>query len=452
MRESVMVVEMMPGTAHYRIAYINDAFTKMTGYSYEEVVGSEPGSLWGHHSDRSIIERATWELGAGRPFEERTISYRKNGSPFLLEAYVEPIDPAGQQLLMVMRDVTEHNPRDTAMRHIVAALDHVDEAIVVLSSERRVQYLNRAADEMFGGEGELQLPLPKNAWKQIAQGLGWCGHVEQPDAHGERRLRIEVQPVHGFDGEPSLLVIAHDVTDVERLQSIADSVNLSDNLGHFLSGIRHELGNPINSIKTALTVLRSNLETFSPQKVSDYVDRVLGEVGRVEYLLCSLRSFSLHESVLLDRVEISTIIREIVALVQPSVLRSGVMLEVDPPASAYIIADTRAVYQILLNLVSNAIESQPGSSGLSIRLETKAGPDYVDIAVIDNGPGMNEKDMALAMRPFFTTKRKGTGLGLVIAQRLASNQGGRLRLYSEPGKGTQAVLSLARAPALDGRL
>jgi len=451
MHEAVMVINATPMTSRPRVAYVNDAFTRMTGYSHGEVVGSLPETLWAQPGDRVMIEHATRELRAGRSFEGRMIGYRKDGTPFLLEGYVEPIGRGGSQFLMVMRDVTDQAPRDAAMRHIAAALDHVDEAIVVLSKGRQVHYLNRAANELFGGEGEVQLPLPKNAWKQLDQGLAWTGQVEVSGADGERRLRIDVQPVQGFDGEPSLLVIVHDVTHVERLQSIADSVNLSDNLGHFLSGIRHELGNPINSIKTALTVLRSNLDTFSPEKINDYVDRVLGEVGRVEYLLCSLRSFSLHESVTLDRVELSTIIREIVALVQPSVLRSGVLLEVDPAPEVAIIADVRAVYQILLNLVSNAIEALPAPGDCCIRLETTAGPDYVDISISDNGPGMSHDDMALAMRPFFTTKRKGTGLGLVIAQRLAANQGGRLRLYSERGKGTRAVVSLARAPARDDR-
>lgn len=334
--------------------------------------------------------------------------------------------------------------RDTGVRHVVAALDHVEEAIVVLSADRRVQYLNRPAKALLDN-GAKAVPLPSNAWKRLDQGLPWSGQARLNEDCNDCRLRIKVQHVHSFDGQPSLLIIIRDVTEVERLQSIADSVNLSDNLGHFLSGIRHELGNPVNSIKTALTVLGANLTTFPAEKVADYVDRVLGEVGRIEYLLRSLRSFTSHESVKLERVEVSTIVREVVALVRPST-SAGFTLLVDPAPATCVVADRRAVYQILLNLVSNAIEAQPDRSKATIRLEITETDEHVNLVVVDDGLGMSPKEMALAMRPFFTTKPTGTGLGLVIAQRLAENQGGRLRLHSTRGGGTRAVLSLARAP------
>lgn len=432
-----------------QIAYVNPAFTRMTGYELDDVQGASPNVLWGRQSDRATLDHAVRELRAGRAFEGRIIGYRKNGNPFLVDGYAEPL-PTGpsqdQELLVVMRDVTEETPRDAAMRHIVAALDHVEEAIVVLSIDRSIRYLNRAANEIFGDDDGIKIPLPRNAWKQLEQGLSWTGGAIACTPSGDRQLDVDVQQVHGFDGEPSLLVIARDVTDVERLQSIADSVNLSDNLGHFLSGIRHELGNPVNSIKTALTVLRSNLETFGPLKVHDYLQRVLGEVERIEFLLSSLRSFSRHESVTLHRIELPVLLREVVALVQPSVRDSGVTLVVEPPPAVSVIADERALYQILLNLVSNAIEAPRDHGDKVIRVETMARSEYVDIAVVDNGRGMTADELDNALRPFFTTKRTGTGLGLVIANRLAANQGGRLRLLSTPGEGTRAVVSLARAP------
>lgn len=449
MHEAVMVLKGRLHSGDVQIAYVNPAFTRMTGYELDDVQGASPNVLWGRQSDRATLDHAVRELRAGRAFEGRIIGYRKNGNPFLVDGYAEPL-PTGpsqdQELLVVMRDVTEETPRDAAMRHIVAALDHVEEAIVVLSIDRSIRYLNRAANEIFGDDDGIKIPLPRNAWKQLEQGLSWTGGAIACTPSGDRQLDVDVQQVHGFDGEPSLLVIARDVTDVERLQSIADSVNLSDNLGHFLSGIRHELGNPVNSIKTALTVLRSNLETFGPLKVHDYLQRVLGEVERIEFLLSSLRSFSRHESVTLHRIELPVLLREVVALVQPSVRDSGVTLVVEPPPAVSVIADERALYQILLNLVSNAIEAPRDHGDKVIRVETMARSEYVDIAVVDNGRGMTADELDNALRPFFTTKRTGTGLGLVIANRLAANQGGRLRLLSTPGEGTRAVVSLARAP------
>lgn len=432
-----------------RIVFVNDAFARLTGYSAEELDGHTADTLWGPHSDRAALQEALRELRAGRAFDGRIVVYRKDGTPFIADGYVEPILRglgAEPELLVVARNVTEQNPRDAAVRHIVAALDHVEEGVVVLSADGDVQYLNRAGYDLFSRGGNVNVPLPRSAWKRLDQGLAWAGEAMVAMPTGNRLLELDVQPVHGFDGEPSRLVVARDVTDVQRLRSIADSVNLSDNLGHFLSGIRHELGNPVNSVKTALTVLHSNLGTFGAEKTRDYLQLVLGEIGRIEFLLSSLRSFSRHESVILDRVEVSALVKEVLSPVRTSVRNSQVELVVEPPPAVSVIADQRAVYQVLLNLISNAIEAPRGETELIIRIETTARRDYVDISVVDNAAGMTAKDLEMAMRPFHTTKRTGTGLGLVIASRLAANQGGQLRLLSTPGEGTRAVLSLPRAP------
>lgn len=344
-----------------------------------------------------------------------------------------------------IEEVALHEPSGATVRQMITALDNVREGIVVLSAERRVVYRNRAAHSMFDQESEIAVPA--SAWEHLERGRTWKGTLVARQHGEERRLRFYAKPLLGLEGERSYLLVVHDVTEVQRLQSIADAVSFSDSLGHFLSGIRHELGNPVNSIKTALTVLRTNLDGFPAAKVADYVDRVLGEVTRIEYLLQWLRSFTVNEVVVLGRVELPDFLREVIALVEPSAQRAGVSVELAPPPSVAVIADARALCQVVLNLVSNAIEALASHEGEPmLRIEAVEAGDRVELCVIDNGPGMPAEIQALAMRPFFTTKRTGTGLGLVIAQRLVAMQGGRLRLASEPGMGTRAVVSLPLAP------
>jgi signal transduction histidine kinase len=347
-----------------------------------------------------------------------------------------------------MDDVVYEEPRGATFRQMITALDNVQEAIVVLAADRSVQYRNRAAQALF--DDATEIGLPQSAWGQLERGRTWKGTAVVHHRGEERRLRFYAKPLLGLLGERTHLVVVHDVTDVQRLQSIADAVNFSDNLGHFLSGIRHELGNPVNSIKTALTVLRTNLDGFGPEKVANYLDRVLGEVGRIEYLLHWLRSLSVDEVVTLGRVDLPGFVRAVTALVEPSAQRAGVVLVVDPPPAAAVVADVRALYQVLLNLVSNAIEALPGVCEPVLRIESAVVDGRVELAVVDNGRGMSAENLVMARRPFFTTKRTGTGLGLVIAERLLATQGGRLRLSSQLGVGTRAVVSLPRATDLEG--
>jgi signal transduction histidine kinase len=330
--------------------------------------------------------------------------------------------------------MTDEEPSGAMVRQMITALDNVQEAIVMLSSERRVQYRNRAALALF--EDAAEVLLPEGAWAQLERGRTWKGTLTVLLHGEERRMRFYAKPLLGLHGERSHLVVVHDVTDVQRLQSIADAVSFSDNLGHFLSGIRHELGNPVNSIKTALTVLRANLDGFPREKVADYI----------EFLLRWLRCCSVDEVIELGPVSLPEIVRTLAPLVGPSAQRAGVTLVVEPPPAVMVLADVRALYQVLLNLVSNAIEALAGVPAPVLRIEaTLVGDDRVELCVIDNGHGMSPEALAAAMRPFVTTKPTGTGLGLVIAQRLLAPQGGRLRLHSSVGVGTRAVVSLARA-------
>ncbi len=356
-----------------------------------------------------------------------------------------------REAVAAIDEMALREPRGATVRQMITALDNVREAIVVLSADRRVQYRNRAAHAMF--EREAEIVVPESAWEHLGRGRTWKGNLVVQQRGDQRTLRFYAKPLLGLEGERSYLLVVHDVTEVQRLQSIADAVNFSDNLGHFLSGIRHELGNPVNSIKTALTVLRANLDGFSPAKVADYLDRVLGEVSRIEYLLQWLRSFSVNEVVVLGRVDVPEFLRELLALVEPSAQRAGVSLELEVPPRVAVTADARALCQVVLNLVSNAIEALAGAAAdpllraePTLRIEAAVVEhDRVELRIVDNGPGMPPEIQALAMRPFFTTKRTGTGLGLVIAQRLVTMQGGHLRLSSEPGEGTRAVVSLVRA-------
>ncbi len=331
------------------------------------------------------------------------------------------------------------------MHHLHAALERVDEAILVLSGAGQIKYSNRSARAFFP-DGVC---LPSEVWEVLLGGSPWEGRLEVLVGDEPRRLHTWVRPVSGGAGERNYVVAASDVTEVERLKSIAQSVNLSDNIGHFLSGIRHELGNPTNSIKTALTVLRANLHAFEGPKIYEYLDHVLAEVGRIEHLLRSLRSFTAHESVQPKAVEIGEIIDRVASLVRPDMRRAGVEFVVTPSPAGAIYVDERAFYQVFINLVSNAIEAVEGMPEPSICITTSCLPgDRVEIVVSDNGTGISDSQIRKVVQPFYTTKRTGTGLGLAIVERLVERHDGELRLESEPWGGTRAVIRLPFSPGL----
>ena len=255
---------------------------------------------------------------------------------------------------------------------------------------------------------------------------------------------VRVIALYGANGRlAGATVVIRDETELHRLRAVAEAVNLSTNIGQMFAGIRHELGNPINSLKTALTVLRNNWLKFETERVDHYFDRMLVEVGRVEYLLSSLRTFSAFEEVQLSPWSTRAVLRDIAPIVATTAHERGVAIDIDTTLELWVKANNRALYQALLNLVTNALDAVSHNRGRVIVRAHRSEPGRVVIEVIDNGEGIPTSEREAVLRPFFTTRPHGTGLGLAIVQRLMHAMHGELVLDSHPGRGTTARLLLA---------
>ncbi|MDD4357531.1 MAG: histidine kinase dimerization/phospho-acceptor domain-containing protein, partial [Smithellaceae bacterium] len=145
-------------------------------------------------------------------------------------------------------------------------------------------------------------------------------------------------------------IIIRDITERSRLESIAEAVNSMDNISFVFSGIRHELGNPINSIKMTLSVLKRNLSEYSPETVEKYVDRAMTEITRVEFLLRALKSFSIFEKPEIQDVSIDDFLVRFIALVRNDLHHSAIEIsKIVGSNVTNISADPRLLHQVLLN-------------------------------------------------------------------------------------------------------
>jgi signal transduction histidine kinase len=238
-------------------------------------------------------------------------------------------------------------------------------------------------------------------------------------------------------------VFIRDITEKTRLESIAQAVNTTNNIGYIFSGIRHEIGNPINSIKMTLSVLRKNINKYPKKTVVEYIDRSVEEISRIEYLLKSLKNFNMFENPNIKKVDLPAFMDKFLSLVKNDFEKQGMPVEMFiHSGSDWIHTDPRALQQVLLNIMTNASDALKDKEDPLIMINVQPLYDRVLLSINDNGCGMTVEEQKNLFRPFVTNKPDGTGLGLVIAKKTLSKMDTSIDISSRKGAGTTVTLSM----------
>ena len=316
--------------------------------------------------------------------------------------------------------------------------------VVVLDLARdSVVFLNRSSRELFKRLGH---PSEFAALRGLLLSSEDEAALSGTDAPRSVRVGSRLLGYTVYRSGSFAWMLVRDITEKARLESIAEAVETMNNMGYVFAAVRHELGNPINSIKAALSVLRANLHGFQTDTVDEYLRRMEIEVARVETLLRSLKSFSMYERLQVETLEMEPFLKSFVSLAAGEASRRGLAVRLHVPAPCSAACDPRALQQVLLNLFANAVDALSDSPRPEIRLSASATDSLVTIRFVDNGAGMDEEQLKHLFKPFHTSKDQGTGLGLVIARKMLSRMGGTIAIDSARGAGTSVAITLPERP------
>lgn len=276
-------------------------------------------------------------------------------------------------------------------------------------------------------------------------------HIHLNGSGKESECEVHAFPLFDPAGDVKQVIqYCIDITEKKRLESIAEAVNLMDNLGYIFSGIRHEIGNPLNSVKMALSVLDKNLDRYPRKTIREFVSRSLGEVSRVEYLLKALKNFSMFETPQLKSVEMGAFINNLKALIEEDFSRQRIHIILDTPSEEiFASTDQRAFHQVMLNVLTNAADALVESEMPMIDIELDRVPGFVRVRVRDNGCGMTPEEHKNLFRPFYTSKPQGTGLGLMIVKKMLSKMNSTISIESRHLEGTTVIMTLPEGLPLE---
>jgi PAS domain S-box-containing protein len=457
-----------PGT--HRVLDANRRFLQITGYTREHLRGLTLEGLIAHDA-ASISANVARVLREGEWLIGEREYLRSDGSRVPVEVSASLVRWGQESAVLVnVRDVSESRAAAVALeglsRRLQLILDSAEEGILGLDTLGRMTFVNRSAAVLLGwSAADLEGRESHFVWHHTKKDgtphpASECPILETIRSgkrvpvtgdvfwrrDGTRFLVEYVATPLRADGQlVGAVVLFRDVSHEARLEAVAAAVESMNSLGFVFSAVRHELGNPVNSVKMALSVMRKNVGRLDPDAICGYVDRCLLELGRVEELLSSLKTYSLYEDVRLRELGLHAFVKEFSEFVVLDFAARGVVVEVaEGGADVIVSADPRALRQVLLNLVANSAEAMEKTGG-RVRLVVFSEQSWGGIRVVDDGPGMSADSLRDLFQPFYTTKTSGTGLGLVIARKMMTRMNGTIEVESEPGRGTTMVLALPSA-------
>ena len=448
-----------------RFLDVNDAMVRMLGYtSREELLRADISPhLYPVPEARDKFLRALSERGVLRNYEETL--RRKDGTLLhTLQNITAVRDARGRiaQIRGLMLDVTEQKTFQSQLQRErdfnQKILNTTQSMILVLDTAGLISYANRRCYEAGYQEGEL-IGHRLVDWVEASHREDFDAALETT-AHGHQVENLELR-VRRSDGSMgyfsislspmrdeqqavnSVVVVMTDITDAALLQAkLAHSEKMAT-IGRLVSGVAHEVNNPLAAILGFTDLLLENPEV--PGSAREDLQIILQETQRTKDIVQDLLSFARQRPVQRELVQVNSVLRQTIKLRSYDFASHGVEVVEDfEEALAAALGDSQQLQQVFLNILNNAYDAvqEAGQRG-RIRIHTRRQAEMIEVAISDNGTGIT--DPQRIFDPFYTTKQvgKGTGLGLSICYGIVRAHGGEIQCWNnETGAGSTFVVRI----------
>lgn len=348
--------------------------------------------------------------------------------------------------------------------HILASLE---EGIIIIDQDQRVAYFNQTAEQLTGvshaqahNQPSITI-LAANPWiieiieRTFANYNRMAGEGElQGRLPRSTPVRLTCSPIFNDGGAYlGLILVLHDLSYQKELAETAQREDRLTHLGVVAAGLAHEIKNPLAGIRGAAQLLQKRVRT-DPSAV-EYTEVMIREIDRLSGLLEQLLGLSTTPSLELRSVNVHKILTEVLLLERETASSYQRIQTHFDPSLPDVLGDEAQLAQVFRNLIKNALQAIAGRRGGELTIVTRMATTFhmmrtephtgkneprrgrfLAIDFTDNGVGIAPEHLAQLFTPFFTTKTKGTGLGLVVSQKIIAQHGGTIRVESDPGQGT----------------
>ncbi len=376
-----------------------------------------------------------------------------------------------RQLVESMRRHGRELSRLRSLHH--AILDNMNSGLVTTDAANRVIYANPAAVAILGRSGSALVGQHVGAFFASRGAEGELVPFDPPPdrvARGRREdaeligltetgeevpigYNLSVIPAEHAEGHVGKIMLFQNLTEVKQLEQRVRQADRLRAVGEMAASIAHEIRNPLASIAGSIELLTESAALGA--RGQKLLRIIMNESDRLNHIIEEFLAYARERVPQLAPHNLRTVIEEVVTLfrnTETAVRRTEIELRA-PEAPPYVLADHEQLKQVFFNLLRNATEAMPGGGRIEIEIEPCV-PEGGEICVRvrDTGCGISPEALEHVFEPFYSTKRRGTGIGLAMTEKIVRAHNGTISVESVPGCGTTFTITLPRPDTAAVRL
>ncbi|MES1039876.1 MULTISPECIES: PAS domain S-box protein [Peribacillus] len=438
------------------ITYVNEKFLEISQYEKYELIGKNHSIINSGYHSKEFFADLWLTISQGKTWHGEICNRAKDGSVYWVDTTIVPFMKKGKpyQYISIRSDISSRKKAENALKGSIKELEDMqyainqslivaitdDKGVIIEVNEKFSEISGYGRSELVGhthkmvNSGYHSKEFFEHMWKTVHERKVWKGEIRNKAKDGSFYwVDTTIVPFFSEEGKPfQFLALRYDITERKQSEEMLHRQDKLAAVGQLAAGVAHEIRNPLTSMKGYTEFLQLDETDENKQ---EYLEIIMDEINRVNEIVEEFLQLAKPQALILESKNLVPIIQNVVSLTDFEARKRNITLISDLNEEEILVrCDENRLKQVLLNFIKNGIEAMPDGGFIKVMTELKE--DKVHISITDTGIGMPPEQLKRLGEPFFTTKKTGNGLGLMISFKIIESHLGNVFVESEVNKGT----------------